>query len=104
MNRQVALAAETAKELPADAATDRATLAEWAALHRAARGLPADEDSRSLAATALARIIAFVGELPDGIPTVAHDTPTQPGVGNLAPWLSAVETAAGTPDERSADP
>ena len=97
MNRQVALAAETAKELPADASTDRATLAEWAALHRAARGLPADDDSRSLAATALARIIAFVGELPDDIPTVAHDTPTQPGVGNLAPWLSAVETAAGTP-------
>lgn len=92
----VARAAATAKELPADTAVDRAALVEWAALHRAAREHAADEDSRSLAATALARIVPFAGELPDGLPQVAHDAPTQPAVGNLAPWLSAVEGAAGT--------
>ena len=95
-NGQVAVAAATAKELPADTATDRATLPEWAALHVVARARPADEASRSLAETALARIIAFAGELPDTTPSVAHDSPTQPGVGNLAPWLSAVEAVAGT--------
>ena len=94
---QVARAAATATELPADTAIDRATLPEWAALHRAARERPADEDSRSLAATALARIIPFAGALPDEIAPVAPGTPTQPAVGNLAPWLSAVEAAAGAP-------
>jgi len=93
---EVGRAAATAKELPADATVDRATLAEWAALHRVARGLPADEGSRSLAATALSRIVAFAGELPGSIAPVARDTPTQPGVSNLAPWLSAVEAASGT--------
>ena len=94
---QVALAAEAAKELPADAAVDRAALAEWAALHRVARERPADEDSRSLAASALARIVAFIGELPATIAPIASSTPTQPAVSNLAPWLSAVEAQAGTP-------
>jgi hypothetical protein len=94
---QVALAAEAAKELPADAADDRAALAEWAALHRVARERPADDDSRSLAASALARIVAFIGELPDSVAAVPSNTPTQPAVSNLAPWLSAVEAHAGTP-------
>jgi hypothetical protein len=93
---RVALAAETARELFADTATDRATLAQWAALHRVARARPPDEDSRSLAATVLARVVPFAGELPDEIAAVGSDMPTQPGVGNLAPWLSAVEATAGT--------
>ena len=93
---ELARAAATAKELPADTAVDRAMLAQWAALHRAARELPADDDSRSLAATALARIVPFAGELPEEIAAVPSGTPTQPGVGNLAPWLKAVEAAAGT--------
>ncbi len=90
---RVSLAATTANELPADAAVDRVALGEWAALHRAARGLPADNDSRSLAETALARIVPFAGELPEDLPTVPPGTPTQPGIGNLAPWLSRVESA-----------
>ena len=94
---QLARAAATAKELPADTAVDRAMMAQWAALHRAARELPADEDSRSLAATALARIVPFAGELPEEIAAVPSGTPTQPGVANLAPWLKALEAVAGTP-------
>jgi hypothetical protein len=93
---QVSLAAATAKELPADASVDHAALGEWAALHRAARALPADSDSRSLAETALARIVPFAGELPEELPAIPQGTPTQPSVGNLAPWLSRVENAATT--------
>ncbi len=93
---RVALAAETATELPANTAVDREVMSQWASLHRVARQLPADDDSRSLASSALARIVPFAGELPETLTPVAHDTPTQPGVGNLAPWLSAVEGAAGT--------
>lgn len=94
---RVAMAAETAKELPANTAVDREVMSHWASLHRVARQLPACDDSRSLASSALARIVRFAGELPETLTPVAHDTPTQPGVGNLAPWLSVVEGAAGTP-------
>jgi hypothetical protein len=93
---QLPRAAAAVTELPADTAVDRAVLADWARLHRVARGLAADEDSRTLASAALARIVPFAGELPDAIAAVDAPTPTQPGVGNLAPWLSAVEAASGT--------
>jgi hypothetical protein len=93
---QVGCAATTAKELPADAAIDRAALLSWAALHRAARQQRADEDARIVAETALDRLVPFAGDLPPEIPPVAPDAPTQPTVGNLARWLGAVEAAAGT--------